>query len=381
MLAIFSDMVEDYLKVFMDDFSVSGDTFDTCLGNLAKVLKRCEESDLVLNWEKCHFMVTEGTILGHKISSQGIRVDKAKVEVIEKLPPPTTVKGIRSFLGHAGFYRRFIKDFSKISKPLCNLLQQNQPFAFDEDCHSTFKELKKKLISAPIVVPPDWTSPFELMCDANDYAVGAALGQRRGKLFHVIYYASRTLNDAQVNYTTTKKELLAVVFAFDKFRSYLIEFNLEKRDRKGTENQIADHLSRLENKSDCESNIEIKENFPDEKILSATAIPWEERNSDMMLDIIFGMSHICSINVQISCNGDVSPRKNKKTFYFIATHRHVEGILEGLGLLQRSYNLVFIGPHYSRMPTISTRHVIDVNRPRTSLEGMKCHCNTYLLRV
>ncbi|KAK9011588.1 hypothetical protein V6N11_044435 [Hibiscus sabdariffa] len=308
MLAIFFDMVEDYLEVFMDDFSVSGNTFDTCLGNLAKVLKRCEESDLVLNWEKCHFMVTEGTVLGHKISSQGIEVDKEKVEVIEKFPPPATVKGIRSFLGHAGFYRRFIKDFSKISKPLCNLLQQNQPFVFDEDCQSAFKELKRKLISAPIVVPTDWTSSFELMCDASDYAVGAALGQRRGKLFHVIYYASRTLNDAQVNYTTTEKELLAVVFAFDKFRSYLIgtkvivhtdhsaikylvtkkdakprlirwilllqEFNLEIRDRKGTENQIADHLSRLENKSDSDYKNEIKENFPDEKILSAIAIPW-----------------------------------------------------------------------------------------------------------
>ncbi|KAL4351851.1 hypothetical protein GQ457_06G014510 [Hibiscus cannabinus] len=140
MLAIFSDMVEEFFEVFMDDFSVSGETFDSCLGNLAKVLKRCEEADLVLNWEKCHFMVNEGTVLGHKISSKGIEVDKAKVEVIEKLPPPTNVKGIRSFLGHAGFYRRFIKDFSKVSKPMCNLLQQNQPFVFDKECQSAFEE-------------------------------------------------------------------------------------------------------------------------------------------------------------------------------------------------------------------------------------------------
>ncbi|KAK8705535.1 hypothetical protein V6N13_049135 [Hibiscus sabdariffa] len=175
-------MVEDYLEVFMDDFSVSEDNFDSCLGNLAKVLKRYEESDLVLNWEKCHFMVTEGTVLGHKISSKGIEVDKEKVEVIEYLPPPAIVKGIISFLGHASFYRRFIKDFPKISKPLCTLLQQNQPFVFDKECENAFEELKRRLISAPIVVPPDWTSPFELMCDASDYAVDTTLGQRRGNL-------------------------------------------------------------------------------------------------------------------------------------------------------------------------------------------------------
>ncbi|KAK8556618.1 hypothetical protein V6N12_003015 [Hibiscus sabdariffa] len=258
----------------MDDFSVSGDDFQKCLGNLARVLKRCEEADLVLNWEKCHFMVTEGIVLGHKISHKGIEVDKAKIKVIEKLPPPTSVKGIRSFLGHAGFYKRFIKDFSKISKPLCTLLQQNQPFAFDQNCHDAFTVLKQSLISAPIVVPPDWSSSFELMCDASDYAVGAVLGQRQGKIFHVIYYASRTLNEAQLNYTTIEKELLTMVFTFDKFRPYLIgnkvivhtdhsaikylvnkkdakprlirwilllqEFDLEVIDRKGTKNQVAD---------------------------------------------------------------------------------------------------------------------------------------------
>ncbi|KAL4318797.1 hypothetical protein GQ457_18G009310 [Hibiscus cannabinus] len=221
MTAIFSDLNEDCLEIFMD-FSTFGENFDNCLSNLEKVLIRCKETNLVLNWEKCHFMVDDGIVLGHKISSKGMEVHKAKIEVISKLPPPTTVKGIRSFLGHAGFYRRFIEDFSKITKPLCTLLEHGRQFEFNEDCMKAFNLLKQKLVSAPIVEPPDWTLPFELMCDASDYAVGATLGQRKGRIFHPIYYASKTLNDAQINYTTTEKELLAVIFAFDKFRSYLI---------------------------------------------------------------------------------------------------------------------------------------------------------------
>ncbi|GJR59361.1 reverse transcriptase domain-containing protein [Tanacetum coccineum] len=209
------------------------------------MLKRCEDTNLSLNWEKSHFMVREGIVLGHKISKSGLEVDRAKVEVIAKLPHPTSVKGVRSFLGHAGFYRRFIQDFSKIARPMTHLLEKDTPFVFSED----------------------------------DFAIGAVLGQRKNKHFQPIHYASKTMNEAQTHYTTTEKELLAVVYAFEKFRSYLVmsksivytdhsaikylfakkdakarlmrwilllqEFDIEIRDKKGAENLAADHLSRL----------------------------------------------------------------------------------------------------------------------------------------
>ena len=222
MFAIFPDLLEKAIEVFMDDFSVYGSTFSSCLKNLDTVLKWCVEINLVLNWENCHFMVREGIVLGHKISSKGIEVDRAKVEIIEKLPPPINIKGIISFLGHAGFYKIFIKNFSKIAKPLCNLLNKDTPFNFHENCLIAFKNLKEKLISASIITAPNWLYHFELLCDASDYEVGAILGQRKEKFFHVIHYACKVLNDAQSNYTTTEKELLVIVYALENFRSYLI---------------------------------------------------------------------------------------------------------------------------------------------------------------
>ncbi|GJR55058.1 reverse transcriptase domain-containing protein [Tanacetum coccineum] len=285
MMAIFHDMIEKTMEVFMDDFS-----------------------------EKSHFMVKEGIVLGHKISKNGIEVDKAKVDVIAKLPHPTTVKGVRSFLGHAGFYRRFIKDFSKISRPMTHLLEKNTPFIFSNECIEAFQTLKKKLTEAPILIAPDWDLPFELMCDASDFAIGAVLGQRHEKHFRPIHYASKTMNEAESHYTTTEKEMLAVVYAFEKFRSYLIlnksivytdhsalkylfakkdskarllrwvlllqEFKFKVIDTKGAENLAADHLSRLENPYE---NVldpkEINEMFPLETLNMVTfrgdsSTPW-----------------------------------------------------------------------------------------------------------
>nr|GEU31407.1 reverse transcriptase domain-containing protein [Tanacetum cinerariifolium] len=222
MMFIFHDMIEKTMEVFMDDFSVFGDNFSSCLTNLDKKLERCEETNLVLNWEKCHFMCREGIVLGHKILKSGIEVDRAKVDVIAKLPHPTTVKGVRSFLGHAGFYRRFIQDFSKIARPMTHLLEKETPFVFSKECVSAFNTSKKKLTEAPILVFPDWNLPFKLMCDASDFAIGAVLGQRKTKHFQPIYYASKTMTEAQIHYTTTEKEMLVVVYAFEKFQPYLV---------------------------------------------------------------------------------------------------------------------------------------------------------------
>ncbi|GKE24151.1 reverse transcriptase domain-containing protein [Tanacetum coccineum] len=267
MMAIFHDMIEETMEVFMDDFSIFGDSFFSCLYYLDKMLKRCEDTNLVLNWEKCHFMVKEGIVLGHKISKSGIEVDKDKVNVIAKLPHPTSVKGIQSFLGHAGFYRRFIQDFSKIARPMTHLLEKDTPFIFSKEC--------------------------------------AVLGQHKTKHFQPIHYAIKTMTDAQAHYTTTKKELLAVVYAFRKFRPYLVlsktivytyhsalkyllakqdakprlirwilllqEFDVIIRDKKGAENLAADHLSRHENPhQDVLENKEINETFPLETLRMVT---------------------------------------------------------------------------------------------------------------
>nr|GFA34661.1 reverse transcriptase domain-containing protein [Tanacetum cinerariifolium] len=193
MLAIFHDMVEKTMEVFMDDFSVFGNSFENCLSRLDKMLKMCEDTNLSLNWEKSHFMVKEGIVLGHKISKNRIEVDKAK-----------------------------FNDFSKISRSMTHLLEKNTPFIFSEECIKVFHTLKKKLTKAPILIAPNWDLPFEPMCDASDFAIGAVLGQRHEKHFKPIHYASKTMNDTESNYTMTEKEMLAVVYAFEKFRSYLI---------------------------------------------------------------------------------------------------------------------------------------------------------------
>ncbi|GJR70044.1 reverse transcriptase domain-containing protein [Tanacetum coccineum] len=258
MMAIFHDMIEETMEVFMDAFSVFRDSFSSCLSHLDKMLKRIE-------------------------------VDKAKVDIIAKLRHSTSVKGVRSFLGHVGFYCRFIQDFSKIARPMTHLLEKETPF-FSKEYIEAFNILKKQLTEAPILVAPDWDLPFEIMCDASDYAVGAVLRQCKTKHFQPIHYASKTMTDAQAHYTTMEKELLAVVYAFEKFRPYLVlsktivytdhsalkyllakqdakprllrwilllqEFDVIIRDKKGAEISAPVHLSRkISQKDEMPQNV------------------------------------------------------------------------------------------------------------------------------
>ncbi|RDY13320.1 Retrovirus-related Pol polyprotein, partial [Mucuna pruriens] len=209
MTSIFSDLLQECMKVFMDDFTVYADSFDACLGNLSKVLQRCIDTNLVLNFE------TEGIVLGHLVSNRGIEVDKAKIDIITSLPNPTSS-------AHFWDTQDSTEDLSRTSARLLCRCPTCYRRIWNLNC--TSHELKSRLTSVLILQAPNWEFPFQLMCDASNSTLGIILGQRAGigKPVHVIAYASWTIDPTQLNYTTTKKELLAIVFALDKFCTYLL---------------------------------------------------------------------------------------------------------------------------------------------------------------
>nr|GFA40705.1 reverse transcriptase domain-containing protein [Tanacetum cinerariifolium] len=315
MLAIFHDMVEKTMEVFMDDFSVYGNSFENCLSRLDKMLQRCEDTNLSLNWEKIHFMVKEGVVLGHKISKNGIEVDRAKVD-----------------------------DFSKISRPMTHLLEKNTSFIFSE---------------------------------------GAVLGQRHEKHFKPIHYASKTMNDAETNYTMIEKEMLAVVYAFKKFRSYLImnksivrtdhsalkylfakkyakarllrwvlllqEFDFKVLDTKGAENLAADHLSRLEN---------LYENMLDPKEINET----------------FPLKTLSMVTFRGDSNAPcgVCTARKLSTFSKLATMDPRGDIMVQISLPKRSLIPVSFGPPSIRIPKSLSKTATRANDKEKFHNGMRC---------
>nr|GEY58202.1 reverse transcriptase domain-containing protein [Tanacetum cinerariifolium] len=276
MLAIFHDMVEKTMEVFMDDFSVFGNSFENCLSLLDKMLQRCEDTNLCLNWEKSHFMVKEGIVLDHKISKNEIEVDRAKVDVIAKLPHPSTIKGVRSFLGHAGFYRRFIQVFFKISRPMTHLLEKNTPFIFSEDCIKSFQTLKKKHTEAPILISSNWDLPFELMCDASDFAI-VVYACKKFRSYLIMNKSIVHTDNSALKYLFAKKAAKARLL---RWVLLLQEFDFKVLDIKGAENLAADHLSRLENPYENVLDPKgINEEFPLETLSMVTfcgdsSAPW-----------------------------------------------------------------------------------------------------------
>ena len=184
----------------MDDFTPYGRDFEEALENLKKVLIHCEQTQLSLRTEKCHMMMSEEVVLGHFISANGIQVDPSKIKVIKDIPTPSNQKEVRSFLGHAGYYRRFIEKFSKLASPLFSLLMKEAQFVWSKACQTAFNELKERLSTAPILRGPNWTLPFHISSNASDTAIGAILGQQDGQVPYAIYYVSKNLAPAELNY-------------------------------------------------------------------------------------------------------------------------------------------------------------------------------------
>ena len=206
--------------VYLDDVIIVGKTFDEHLHNLSAVFKRIEEASLKLKPGKCLFFQEKVQYLGHIVSREGITPDADKVE---KVAVPTSTQSVQRFLGLANYYRRFIRDFAAIAKPLHRLMEKGATFRWTEACQSSFDKLRKCLCTPPVLAFPDFSREFILDTDASDCGIGGVLSQidANGRE-RVIAYGSRTLSKPERQYCVTRRELLAVVAFTDHFRPYLL---------------------------------------------------------------------------------------------------------------------------------------------------------------
>jgi len=296
-LAIFANL--EFVEIYMDDFSVFGDSFQEALENLEKVLLHCHEAHLALSENKCRLMCKVGIVLGHLISTKDIQVDPAKIEIIMHFPAPKTQREVRGFLGHDVYCRRFIEIFCKIVAPLFQLLAKDSEFSWTTACQQSFETLKENLVHAPVLRGPNWSLPFHISSDASDLAIGTALGKEENKQSYAIYYIIKNLASTKLNYIFTEKEFLAVIFAINKFRHYITgyelfvhtnhsvikylmnkpltssratrwllllqEFNIAIVDRPGKSNVVSAFLSRLDNPGEATP---VNDDFPDEHLFA-----------------------------------------------------------------------------------------------------------------
>jgi hypothetical protein len=222
MNSILSEIIGDRCLVYMDDILIIGETLNEHNSKLSAVFQKLREYNLKIEPDKCEFLKEELNYLGHIVTSEGVKPDDQKIKAVVEFPTPQTQKDIKSFLGLAGYYRKFIADFSAIARPLTQLLKKENNWIWTEKEQTSFDLLKLKLTNTPLLQYPDFSKQFILTTDASSYALGAILSQ--GKLGHdkPIAYASRTLNQAEQNYATVEKELLAIIWACKHFRPYLI---------------------------------------------------------------------------------------------------------------------------------------------------------------
>ena len=297
MMIIFQEFLHKFLEIFIDDFCVYSEDEDH-LEKLEAVFQKCRSSGLCLHPDKCFMAMQQGVLLGHVISKAGIAVDQDKVGLIQGLLVPTNLGELRSFLGYVGYYRRFIKDYARLSTPLTELLKKEKEYVWTLARQQAFEALKRALVTAPVLKPPNWDVPFHVYIDASAFGVGSCLSQKdkNGK-DHPIYFASRQMNAAEKNYTVTEREALAVIFSCKKFRHYLLgyktvfhtdhsslkylvnkadlsgriarwvlllqEFDFTVEVRPGKHHDNADYLSRLPGE---ENEVRLDDDFPDEYI-------------------------------------------------------------------------------------------------------------------
>jgi hypothetical protein len=220
---VFMEYLDKFIVVFIDDILIFSKMVEEHEEHLRLVLEKLRSKQLYAKFSKCEFWLTEVAFLGHVIYAGGVSVDPGKVNDVLNWMPPTTASEIRSFLGLVGYYRRFIKDFSKIAKPVTKLLEKNKAFEWTTECQASFEELRKRLTSAPVLVLLDLTKKFDIYCDASSQGLGCVLMQEG----QVVCYASHQLRKHDKNYPTHDLKLATVVHALKIWRDYLIGHRCE----------------------------------------------------------------------------------------------------------------------------------------------------------